>query len=74
MTKIYWNKKPKFPSFCHTKKKDLLLFSQNDNLVFCNKIRGLLEKMALYEYFTDDWQLKALVIVQLYLLTAESEV
>lgn len=45
-------------SFYRTREKDLLpFFSQDDNLVFCHEIRGLLEKMALPEYFPDDWRL-----------------
>ena len=37
--------------------KGLLLFSQEQNLVFCNEIWGLLEKISLFEYFPDDWRL-----------------
>ena len=45
-------------TFYRTREKDLLpFFSQEEDLVFCHEIRGLLEKMSLPKYFQDDWRL-----------------
>ncbi|GBL88944.1 hypothetical protein AVEN_159031-1 [Araneus ventricosus] len=44
--------------FYRSREKCLLpFFSQEDNLVFCHEIRGLMEKIGLPEYFPDDWRL-----------------
>ena len=41
-----------------TGEKNLLpFFSQENNLVYCHEVRGLLEKMGLTEYFLHDWRL-----------------
>lgn len=45
-------------TFYRTREKDLLpFFTQEDNLVFCQNVRGLLEKTGLPEYVPDDWRL-----------------
>lgn len=45
-------------TFYRTREKDLLpFFCQENNLVFCQDIRGLLIKMGLPEYIPDDWRL-----------------
>ena len=31
------------------------MFSQENNVVYCHEVRGLLEKMSLTEYFPHDW-------------------
>lgn len=45
-------------TFYRKRDKDLLpFFTQENDLVFCNNIKGLLEKMGLPEYTPDDWRL-----------------
>ncbi|KAJ8957397.1 hypothetical protein NQ318_004877 [Aromia moschata] len=45
-------------TFYRTREKDMLpFFSQEDNLVFCHEIRGLMKEMGLSEYIPDDWRL-----------------
>ncbi|GBM36704.1 hypothetical protein AVEN_221969-1 [Araneus ventricosus] len=47
----------KITFYCTREKGLLPFFSQEDNLVFCYEIRGLLEKMGLPKYFPDDFRL-----------------
>ena len=43
-------------TFYRTREKNLLpFFSQENNVVYCHEVRGLLEKMSLTEYFPHDW-------------------
>nr|CAI5820804.1 unnamed protein product [Callosobruchus analis] len=45
-------------TFYRTREKDLLpFFSQEDNLVFCHEIRGLMKEMGLSAYIPDEWRL-----------------
>ncbi|KAK4878970.1 hypothetical protein RN001_007116 [Aquatica leii] len=45
-------------TFYRKRDKDLLPFySEENNLVFCNNIKGLLQKMGLSEYTPDEWRL-----------------
>lgn len=45
-------------TFYRTREKDLLpYFSKENKLVFCNDIRGLLEKMGLIKYTPSEWRL-----------------
>nr|CAI5835337.1 unnamed protein product [Callosobruchus analis] len=45
-------------TFYRTREKDLLpFFSQEDNLVFCHEIRGLMKEMVLSAYIPDEWRL-----------------
>lgn len=45
-------------TFYRTREKDLLnFFSQEDDIVFCQDVRGLLIKMGHSEYLPDDWRL-----------------
>lgn len=45
-------------TFYRTRKKDFLpFFSQEDNLVYCQDVKGLLEKMGLCDYSPNEWRL-----------------
>lgn len=45
-------------TFYRTREKDLLpFFSQENNLVFCQDVKGLLIKMDIHQYIPDDWRL-----------------
>ncbi|KAG8226674.1 hypothetical protein J437_LFUL005488 [Ladona fulva] len=45
-------------TFYNAREKKLQpFFIQEDNLLFCHNVRGLLGKMGLPEYFPDDWHL-----------------
>ena len=45
-------------TFYRSREKDLLpFFSEKNSLVFCNDVRGLLEKMGLSEYMPNEWRL-----------------
>lgn len=45
-------------TYYRNREKDLLpFFSQDNNLVYCNDVKGLLEKMDLLEYIPDQWRL-----------------
>ena len=45
-------------TFYRTREKDLLpFFSEENNLVFCNDVGGLLKKMGLSEYLPHAWRL-----------------
>ena len=45
-------------TYYRTREKNLLpFFSQENNLVYCHEVSGLLEKMGLTEYFPHDWRL-----------------